>query len=309
VNEEITLMMSGDGWRHTLSSDSLRRWGVDLTHDSEFRFGLVATGGAHPTPPMRLVGQTADCRLHIEAVDEADARFVISRGVTGSSRMELEVVARPGGRLQIFRSPEPESDEALVRIQAEVASSVIFSALTVPSSQTRLQIDGELKGRDARIHILMGAVGSGVGRLQTRIHLKHLAESTVSRQIIRQILTEKSHAAFQGRIEVEESAQRTDAEQSAKSLLLSDEATSVHQPELRIFADDVKAKHGSATGGFDRESIFFLEARGLREHEAKSMLVRSFVAETFSGLTDSSLALEARRSVNEAIDCLSQGAL
>jgi Fe-S cluster assembly protein SufD len=85
---------------------------------------------------------------------------------------------------------------------------------------------------------------------------------------------------FQGKITVEKGAQKTDAQQLCRTLLLSDQAEMDAKPELKIYADDVKCSHGAAIGALDENMLFYLRARGLDEKAARALLVRGFINET-----------------------------
>jgi Fe-S cluster assembly protein SufD len=93
------------------------------------------------------------------------------------------------------------------------------------------------------------------------------------------VLAGRSRGVFQGRIEVARAAQKTDGYQMNQALLLSPEAEVDSKPELEIFADDVKCSHGATVGELDAEQLFYLRTRGIPEPEARSMLVRAFLAE------------------------------
>ena len=103
---------------------------------------------------------------------------------------------------------------------------------------------------------------------------------------------------FQGRVVVERDAQKTNARQSSRSLLLSAGAEAQNKPELRIFADDVKCSHGATVGDLDRDALFYLRARGIDEAEARALLTRAFVADLSTSLPVASL----RPAVDEAVD-------
>ncbi|HXT49986.1 MAG TPA: SufD family Fe-S cluster assembly protein, partial [Thermoanaerobaculia bacterium] len=90
------------------------------------------------------------------------------------------------------------------------------------------------------------------------------------------ILEDRSRAVFNGLIHVFPGAQKTDAKQTNRNLLLSQEALVNTNPQLRIFADDVKCTHGSTVGQLDAEAVFYLRSRGIGEEAAKSLLTYAF---------------------------------
>ena len=100
-----------------------------------------------------------------------------------------------------------------------------------------------------------------------------------SHEVYKGILADQSRAVFNGKIIVRPDAQKTDAKQTNKALLLSDDANINTKPELEIFANDVKCTHGAAIGQLDEDAMFYLRARGLGVTEARAMLVRAFAGD------------------------------
>ena len=101
----------------------------------------------------------------------------------------------------------------------------------------------------------------------------------VSRQVWRSVADDQAACSVAARVEVARGAQKTDAEQSLKGLLLARSATINAKPELEIFADDVKCAHGATVGELDRAALFYLESRGVTPDEARALLTRAFVAD------------------------------
>ena len=100
-----------------------------------------------------------------------------------------------------------------------------------------------------------------------------------SRQLYKGIIEGKSTAVFNGKVFVHKNARKTDAEQTNKNLLLSEEATVDAKPQLEIYNDDVKCTHGAAVGQLDEEQVFYLKSRGMNEEEARSLLTYGFASE------------------------------
>ena len=88
-----------------------------------------------------------------------------------------------------------------------------------------------------------------------------------------------SSGVFNGRTVVQEDSQKTNSRQSNKNLLLSDKALMNSNPQLEIYADDVKCAHGSTTGALDKEALFYLQSRGISKKNASSILIRGFASE------------------------------
>ena len=116
--------------------------------------------------------------------------------------------------------------------------------------------------------------------------MRHAAPKGTSRQTVKNVLAGRSRGVFQGRIEVARGARGTDGYQMNRALLLSPDAEVDTKPELEIFADDVKCSHGATIGELDAEQMFYLRSRGVPEQEAKSILVRAFLAEALDPVTN-----------------------
>jgi Fe-S cluster assembly protein SufD len=113
----------------------------------------------------------------------------------------------------------------------------------------------------------------------------HAKPRCVSREFYKGILDGTSRAVFNGRVIVHKDAQQTDASQSNRNLLLSENAEVDTKPELEIYADDVKCAHGATVGQLDRNQLFYLRSRGIDEAAARTLLIFAFAEDLVSGLT------------------------
>ena len=193
-----------------------------------------------------------------------------------------EIVVAEGATLAHVRLQQ-ESPSAF-HIQtgfADVAEGGTYDAfvLTLGSRLSRTEIHAKLAGPTAAVH-LNGAQLLGddqVGDITTVV--AHDAPNCASRQTIKNVLSDRSRGVFQGRIEVARVAQKTDGYQMNQALLLSPHAEIDCKPQLEIYADDVKCSHGATVGELDADQLFYLRARGIPEQQARSILVRAFLAE------------------------------
>jgi Fe-S cluster assembly protein SufD len=124
-------------------------------------------------------------------------------------------------------------------------------------------------------------VGHGDQHLDNAMRVHHAAPDCQSRQYYKGIMNNRSRGVFTGRIIVDKVAQKTDAIQSNRNMLLSDDARANARPQLEIYADDVKCTHGCTTGAVDPEHVFYFMSRGLSEQVARAMLIYAFAAEGF----------------------------
>ena len=122
-------------------------------------------------------------------------------------------------------------------------------------------------------------MATGKQHLDNRTLIDHQSPRCTSRELYKGVLDGESRGVFSGRVLVRHDAQKTDASQTNKNLLLSDEALVDTKPQLEIFADDVKCAHGAAVGQLDEDALFYLRSRGIGQEAAKSLLTYAFVSE------------------------------
>lgn len=121
---------------------------------------------------------------------------------------------------------------------------------------------------------------------EIRTTINHIVENTKSYQLIKSVLGKNSKAAYQGKIFVNQKAQKTDGYQLSRAILLDETSEFNAKPELEIYADDVKCSHGSASGSLDENSIFYLMSRGLNYQQSKELLINGFILEVIENITD-----------------------
>ncbi|ANY19064.1 FeS cluster assembly protein SufD [Tsuneonella dongtanensis] len=175
------------------------------------------------------------------------------------------------------------------------ARAELFAVLSAPA-YTRLEVEVTLHDG---AHFELGGVtiggGDAVREIVTRVN--HAEPNATSNQVVRSVHWGASVGNFLGRLAVARDAQKTDAAQSFKGLLLERGASANAKPELEIFADDVKCAHGAAVGQMDEAARFYMAARGLPPEAAQALLVRAFVADAFAAHGEPDALLEAALSV------------
>jgi len=137
-------------------------------------------------------------------------------------------------------------------------------------------------------HFEMGGaiLGSGSQTLEIVTETIHAKPNGTSNQVVRSVLADTATGSFLGKIAVARDAQKTDAAQSVKSMLLDRRATANAKPELEIFADDVKCAHGATVGELDKQALFYMASRGLSPALAKKLMLQAFIADSFVSLDD-----------------------
>lgn len=116
---------------------------------------------------------------------------------------------------------------------------------------------------------------------QQRLNVRHMESHCQSMQNFRGIADDKAHGVFMGQVYVHDDAQKTEAHQSNRNLILSKQAEITTMPQLQIFADDVICSHGATVGQLDDDSLFYLQSRGFSLDDAKNALVHAFLMEQF----------------------------
>jgi Fe-S cluster assembly protein SufD len=179
-----------------------------------------------------------------------------------------------------------------VRLDVGAGARAELFAVLSAASYTRLEVEVVL-GEGA--HFQFGGVTIGGGNATREIvtRVTHAEPNATSDQVVRSVHWGTATGNFLGRLAVARDAQKTDAAQSFKGLLLERGASANAKPELEIFADDVKCAHGAAVGQMDEAARFYMASRGLPPEAARALLVRAFVADAFAAHTEPEALLEA----------------
>lgn len=158
-------------------------------------------------------------------------------------------------------------------------ANVTTFAVAFGAALARQEVSAVLTGEGAEALLNGLYLVNGVQHVDNYTTLDHAAPHTSSREFYKGVLDGKSSGVFHGRIIVRKGAQKTDAKQSNKNLLLSDDATINTKPQLEIYADDVKCTHGATIGQIDADAIFYLRSRGIGREEARGLLTYAFANE------------------------------
>ena len=150
----------------------------------------------------------------------------------------------------------------------------------------KIEIDMNLKEENSSCYILSGLNLNEGEHQEIKTQINHLAENCKSYQKIKKVLDNSSNGVYQGKIYVKDIAQKTNAYQLSKALILDDRAEFNAKPELEIYADDVKCSHGSTSGSIDKDAIHYLMTRGIKLQAAKKLLIKGFLNEIFENIPE-----------------------
>ncbi len=189
-----------------------------------------------------------------------------------SDRLTITIAA--GETFEDVWLPLPD-DVQLRRVQlflGEKAKARIFILNTAPV-YGRAELEVELE-QGAGFELFGANIGNSTSTNEIVTHVKHLAPGGRSLQVVRSVLNGKATGSYLGKVEVARGAQKTDAEQSIKAVLLDRGATANAKPELEIYADDVKCAHGASVGELDPMQLFYAQSRGMDPATARALAAR-----------------------------------
>ena len=166
-----------------------------------------------------------------------------------------------------------------LRIQQGRSANVASHSLLLGGGLVRNNVHPVLAGEGGECLINGLFVGEGRQHLDNYMYVEHAKPHCSSRQFYNGILDGHAHGVFHGRIVVHKDAQKTDAKQTNRNLLLSDDAQIDTKPQLEIYADDVKCTHGATIGQIEENALFYLQSRGIDELSARRLLLLAFASE------------------------------
>jgi Fe-S cluster assembly protein SufD len=170
----------------------------------------------------------------------------------------------------------------LTYVQVGRSASASSHAVAVGGRIARHEAVAVLAGQGADCTLNGLYLAGGTQLLDNHTEIDHATPNGTSHELYKGVLDGRARGVFNGRIRVRPDAQKTDAKQTNKTLLLSDEAQINTKPQLEIFANDVKCTHGATVGQLSQEALFYLRARGIGVEDARSLLIRAFALDVLS---------------------------
>jgi len=174
-------------------------------------------------------------------------------------------------------------------------------AVTLGGKIARNDIMSTLAGDGAECTLDGLYVADGDSLVDTHTTIDHAMPHCPSHELYKGILSGRARAVFNGKIIVRQDAQKTNAKQTNKALLLTDDAQVNTKPQLEIFADDVKCTHGAAIGQLDEDAMFYMQARGIAAADARNLLIHAFAGEVLDGVKEDIIRDRAMRLLEEKL--------
>ena len=241
--------------------------------------------------------------------DEGQAAIVedyFSQGAEGPALNNAVTELVAGGNssvahMLIEREHLESYNVSTLRIEQTRSANVSSHSMLLGGALVRNNVHPVLAGEGGECLINGLFIGGGRQHLDNHMLVEHRSPHCASRQFYNGILDEHAHGVFHGRIIVHKDAQRTDAKQTNRNLLLSDDAQIDTKPQLEIYADDVKCTHGATIGQIEDDALFYLRSRGLGETAARRMLLEAFAGEFLEKVRPDTVRAYARRAMEKRL--------
>jgi Fe-S cluster assembly protein SufD len=243
----------------------------------------IPAGQAQPMvhPRLLIVLERGAHAKIVETYDAAPSGASLTNAVT-------EIVLGDGAQLDMCR--EQRQDPRAYHVATTQSSQgrdsrLVFTTVSLGAGLVRHDINGVLDGTGAYLILNGLSVLGGRQHVDHHTTIDHAQPHCESHEYFNGVFDGESRGVFNGRIIVRPGAQRTDSKQTNNNLLLSETARADSQPQLEIYADDVKCTHGSTVGPLDQTALFYLRSRGLGAAEARGLLTYGFGAEILDRIT------------------------
>ena len=257
---------------------------------------VVINGNATAETPLGLAhvansgGSSASYhKVTVTAGSEAQVidRYVSGEGVAHLSNSVCELALEQGAKVVWYIvQQENSSATRLARLNVELAQDAELSVfiLNAGGKLVRQEVKVAVNGENAKLALRgVNLVGDNA-HIDVTTVLEHNVPNTNAEELFRNVVAGDGHGIFQGQIKVAQPAQKTDAQMACNTLLLTDEGDFSAKPELEIFADDVICAHGATVTDIEDEHMFYMQARGIDEKTARSLLIKAFVDEVVEEL-------------------------
>jgi len=196
---------------------------------------------------------------------------------------------------------------ALGRVSIGAGARYAHASVQAGAALARHELHVEFAGGDAEVDVRGLVLARGAAHLDHTLFLHHAVPDCRSNQLFKHVVDDHGHAVFQGGIRVAPQAQKTDAQQLSRTLLLADRAQIDTKPELEILADDVKCSHGASIGDVDAQQMFYMQARGIPAAEARRLLLSGFAYEVVTAVPEGALRDHVEAFVEGWLATNSQG--
>ena len=229
--------------------------------------------------------------VFIVSKENSVAKFTVDfKGESEQSFHLVNVYAHveASAQLEIHQLQNTSKNECiLLRESISQAEKSVFKITTVTASGTwvRNELNIRIEGQHCETFLSGAYFPKKNQMIDNHTFVDHQVANCYSNELYKGVLFDNGKGVFNGKVYVHVDAQKTNAYQSNANIMMSDNASMFTKPELEIYADDVKCSHGSTTGQFNEEALFYLRARGLSEESAKRLLVSAFTSDVINRIS------------------------
>jgi len=289
-------------------------------NESRWRDGVLiyVPRGVALDEPLRLTvsaepGEEVEWRVLVVLEEGAEAEIWERYDSTGEALFNcvVELVVGDGANLRYVCEQElSEQSWVFATQRAEVGrdANLDWVALGFGSARGKVRMETKLAGRGSSAKVTGAYAGAGSQHLDYDTTQEHAAEDTFSDLAFRGVLADHATAVWRGMIRVDPGAQRTDAFQESRNLLLSTDAHADAIPGLEIEADDVRCTHAAAVAQVDSEQLYYLRSHGLPEPEAKRLVIEGFLQELVERAQEGPIRDALRDALEARLERLLDGA-
>ena len=217
------------------------------------------------------------------------------------SMQELHIPAGEHKHLLIHHVAAETSQWRITQEAESVLTVHLFCLESDADLANDILLDIEQVGEHAETYIYGLGILTGRQQIKVHTHVKHSVPNGRSDQLLKFAVKDEAQGAFIGELIVAPHAQHTEAMQTNRNVLLSPTATMHTQPQLEIYADDVKCSHGATTGQIDESALFYMQQRGIALDEARRLLLAAFFHDVLQTLDESALTERIQQKIKKIL--------
>jgi Fe-S cluster assembly protein SufD len=258
----------------------------------------LVTGEKTIAQPRNLIvaGKHSQAKI-IMTFEAVDAKNAFVNAVT-------EVFVNENANLSIDKLQNENAETSHIcteQVYQEANSNFTINTITLNGGLVRNNLNIAIDAENCESNLNGLYLLDGNQHVDNHTLVDHKKPHCQSNELYKGIMSGKSTAVFNGKVFVRQDAQKTNAFQSNKNILLSDDATINTKPELEIYADDVKCSHGSTTGQMDDEAVFYLQARGIGKDSAMRLLMTAFAGDVLENIKSKELREKIEKLIEEKL--------
>ncbi len=276
---EPSVAIKSVGFFPTLNAAfTTQAWKIEIpenaVEEEAFQFVFKVNGDQSWTQPRFLVQAKKNSHskfvFHFESMDQTLVNTVLEVQIEDGAHVDIDII-------QDFSDQSFQVLDVAVDQEKNSICNVVTHSLN--GGWVRNNLLMQLNGEGSHAGLAGFYLPHQSQLIDNHTIVDHKVPNCTSNELYKGVLYDQARGVFNGKVFVRRDAQKTEAYQSNKNIMMSDTAVMDSKPELEIYADDVRCSHGSTTGQFDEEALFYLRARGLSAEGAKQLLVSAYVKE------------------------------